>query len=203
MKPFDRLEGIAAPLPMANVDTDKIVPSRFLKTISKAGLGDALFADLRKDPDFVLNQAGRAEARILVALDNFGCGSSREHAPWALEAYGFRCVIAPSFAEIFQNNCRNNAILTITLEKGEVDSLISIISDPAHCVLSVDLPDQVITTSTGETFAFDIAPSHKRFLLNGENEIDRTMALDTTIDEYEASQRARRPWLATALVVEL
>jgi len=199
MKPFDRLEGIAAPLPMANIDTDKIVPSRFLKTVSKAGLAEALFADLRKDPDFILNQAERAEARILVALDNFGCGSSREHAPWALDAYGVRCLIAPSFAEIFQSNCRNNGILTITLERDAVESLMSRVTDPARAVLAVDLPDQTITTSTGEVFAFEITPAHKSFLLNGTSEIDRTLALDRAITTYEASHRASRPWLAAGL----
>lgn len=201
MTPFDRLEGVAAPLPMANIDTDKIVPSRFLKTVSKSGLRDALFADLRSDPDFILNRADWAQARMLVTLDNFGCGSSREHAPWALEASGVRCLIAPSFAEIFQSNCLNNGILTITLPQGEIDSLMAMVSDPARARLTVDLNDQVITTSAGETIAFDIAPAHKSILLNGTNEIDRTMALDDAISAYEDSRRAQRPWLASPLRV--
>lgn len=199
MKPFTRLTGPAAPLTMANVDTDKIVPSRFLKTVSKAGLADALFADLRKNPDFILNQPGRTEAQILVALENFGCGSSREHAPWALAAFGIRCVIAPSFAEIFQNNCRNNGILTVTLPGGEIADLLVILGDPSTSELSVDLPEQTILAQTGRRFDFDIAPAHKTYLLEGLNEIDRTMERDDQITAFETAHRRAQPWLSTPL----
>ncbi|MEQ8433634.1 MAG: 3-isopropylmalate dehydratase small subunit [Oceanicaulis sp.] len=201
MEAFTRVAGVAAPLKMANVDTDKIVPSRFLKTVSKSGLDEALFADLRRDPDFILNQAAWRDARILVALDNFGCGSSREHAPWALAAYGVTCIIAPSFAEIFQNNCRNNGILTITLSADEIDALMAIISLPEHNHLAVDLPDQIVTTAAGKAFSFDIAPAHKRFLLEGMNEIDATLTRDAEISAYEARRRSKQPWLSDPLKI--
>lgn len=201
MEAFTRVEGVAAPLKMANVDTDKIVPSRFLKTVSKSGLDEALFADLRRDPDFILNQAAWRNARIVVALDNFGCGSSREHAPWALAAFGVSCIIAPSFAEIFQSNCRNNGILTVTLSGEQIDALIAVVSEPEHNHLAVDLPDQTVTTATDRTFSFDIAPAHKRFLLEGMNEIDTTLTRDPEIAAYEARLRSERPWLSAPLTV--
>lgn len=194
MQAFDRLEGVAAPLPLANIDTDKIVPSRFLKTVSKSGLSEALFADLRKAPDFVLNHSPWTGARILVALDNFGCGSSREHAPWALAAFGVRCVIAPSFAEIFEANCRNNGILTVTLPREQVEGLMALVGDPDQAMLAVDLPDQTVT-ATDTVHRFEIEPAHKNALLQGLNEIDRTLEMADAIDAYETSRRASTPWM--------
>lgn len=201
MDAFTRLEGIAAPLRMANVDTDKIVPSRFLKTVTRSGLDEALFADLRKDEAFILNQPGYENARILIALDNFGCGSSREHAPWALTAFGIRCIIAPSFAEIFQGNCRNNGILTVVLTRDTVESLMALASDPAKARMVVDLNTQGVTTSQGEVERFDIAPSHKHFLLNGLNEIDQTLEMASDIETFEKDRREIQPWLSEPLRV--
>ncbi len=201
MTPFNHLDAIAAPLAMANVDTDKIVPSRFLKTVSKAGLDEALFADLRSDPDFILNRPEWAKAGILVALDNFGCGSSREHAPWALAAFGIRCIIAPSFAEIFQGNCRNNGILTVQLTRETVDELLALVASPETSKLAVDLPSQTVTTSDGTVHAFEIADAHKTALLEGLNDIERTVALDDTITAFEGEHRRRQPWLAAGLKV--
>ncbi len=156
MQPFNRLEGVAAPLPLANVDTDQIIPARFLKTVERAGLGKGLFAGLRfeadgaEKPDFVLNQPAYRQAKVLIAGDNFGCGSSREHAPWALMDFGIRCVIAPSFADIFANNCLNNGMLLITLPQAEVDALIDEAKGGNH-VFAIDLEAQTVSAPGGAT----------------------------------------------------
>ncbi len=200
MEKFTTWSGIAAPMPRANVDTDLIVPKQFLKTIKRTGLGKALFYDMRRNAadgseraDFVLNRAPYREAKILIAGENFGCGSSREHAPWALADFGIRCVIAPSFADIFFNNCAKNGILLITLPQGDVDTLMA--DAEAGASLTVDLAAQSITRPGGSTLAFDVDAFRKDRLLNGLDDIGLTLQKSASIDAYEDRVRAERPWL--------
>lgn len=184
MKPFTKLTAIAAPIEISNVDTDMILPARFLTTIGRSGLGEGLFYTQRKNPDFILNRNPWSEAKILVGLDNFGCGSSREHAPWALLDYGIRCVIAPSFADIFYNNCCKNGILPITVSSDAIKKLIANITIAETAEISVCLVDQCVRTQ-GLEFHFDIDPARKADLLAGTNDIDRTLSYSDDISIYE------------------
>jgi len=201
MKPFTTLTGIAAPLPQANVDTDKIIPARFLKTIARTGLGKSLFANIRyredgsENPDFVLNQDPWRQAEVLVAHDNFGCGSSREHAPWALLDFGIRCVIAPSFGDIFHNNSFKNGILPIRLPREICDKLMEDAKLGANARVTVDLARQVVVRPNGEEIPFEVDAFRKHLLLNGLDDIGQTMQHAPTIDDYEARQKAAQPWL--------
>jgi 3-isopropylmalate/(R)-2-methylmalate dehydratase small subunit len=201
MDKFTTLTGVAAPMPLVNVDTDMIIPKHFLKTIQRSGLGANLFDEMRYDrdgneiADFVLNQPAYRNAEILVAGDNFGCGSSREHAPWALLDFGIRCVIAPSFADIFFNNCFKNGILPIALPQEQVDILMKDAEKGANARISVDLEAQTITSSDGEVFSFETDPFKKHCLLNGLDDIGLTMERVDDIGAFEARQTAARPWL--------
>ncbi|MDJ0390856.1 3-isopropylmalate dehydratase small subunit [Roseomonas sp. E05] len=201
MDAFTKLTGIAAPLPMANVDTDKIIPARFLKTIARTGLGKSLFANLRykedgsENPDFVLNQEPYRHAEILIAHENFGCGSSREHAPWALLDFGIRCVIAPDFADIFHNNSFKNGILPVRLPRAVCDQLMEDAKLGANARLTVDLERQVVVRPNGEEIPFEIDPLRRYLLLNGLDDIGQTLQQVTAIDGFEAKQRAAQPWL--------
>jgi len=200
MQPFNRLDGKAAPLPLANIDTDQIIPKQFLKTVEREGLAKGLFYDLRFDdngrerPDFVLNRAEFKGASVLVTGDNFGCGSSREHAPWALMDFGIRCVIAPSFADIFNNNCLNNGLLTVALPPEQVDELMDEAKGGNH-VFSVDLESQTVTAPSGKAFRFEIDPSKKEKLLKGLDAIGETLQHAPDIDIFEMKQALARPWL--------
>ena len=200
MEKFTTWSGVAAPLPRANVDTDAIVPKQFLKTIKRTGLGEALFYDLRRNAadgteraDFVLNRPPYRDAKILIAGENFGCGSSREHAPWALAGFGIRCLIAPSFADIFFNNCAKNGILLVVLPQGEVDTLMA--DAEAGASLTVDLAAQSITRPDSSTIAFDVDVLRKDCLFNGLDDIGLTLQKSASIDAYEERVRAERPWL--------
>ncbi|MDR9485293.1 MAG: 3-isopropylmalate dehydratase small subunit [Sediminimonas sp.] len=201
MQKFDKLTGIAAPMPLINVDTDMIIPKQFLKTIKRSGLGVNLFDEMRYDgdgaeiPDFVLNKPQYREAEILVTGDNFGCGSSREHAPWALLDFGIRCVIAPSFADIFYNNCFKNGILPIALPQEQVDILMKDAEKGANARMDIDLEAQTITTSDGEVIRFDIDPFRKHCLINGLDDIALTLEKAPAIDAFEARAAAARPWV--------
>ncbi|WBV42419.1 3-isopropylmalate dehydratase small subunit [Pseudoroseomonas cervicalis] len=201
MDAFTTLTGIAAPLPMANVDTDKIIPARFLKTIARTGLGKSLFANLRyredgsENPDFVLNQEPYRQAEILIAHENFGCGSSREHAPWALLDFGIRCVIAPDFADIFHNNSFKNGILPVRLPREVCDQLMEDAKLGANARITVDLQEQVVVRPNGEKIPFEIDPLRRHLLLNGLDDIGQTMQRAPAIDGFEAKQRAAQPWL--------
>ncbi len=201
MKPFTSLDGVAAPLRMINLDTDRIIPKQFLKTIKRTGLGKYLFNDLRFDmsgneiKDFVLNKPAYRNANILVAGRNFGCGSSREHAPWALMDFGIQCVIAPSFADIFYNNCFKNGILPITLPEEEVEQLLDSAEDGANAVFSVDLISQTVTSPRGVSFEFEIDQFRKHCLVNGLDDIGLTMEKTEKIDSYEEGRSNARPWL--------
>ncbi len=201
MQPFTELTGIAAPLPLANVDTDKIIPARFLKTIKRTGLGVHLFYTLRYDgeggdrPDFVLNQPPYRQAEILIAHENFGCGSSREHAPWALLDFGIRCVIAPSFADIFHTNCFKNGILPIRLPREICDQLMEDARMGGNARISVDLQRQVVVRPSGEEIPFAIDPFRRHLLLNGLDDIGQTMQRAPQIDSYEQNRRQEQPWL--------
>ena len=201
MTPFTTLTGIAAPLPMANVDTDKIIPARFLKTIERKGLGRAAFADMRfnddgsEKPGFVLNREPYRAAEILVAYENFGCGSSREHAPWALLDFGIRCVIAPDFADIFFNNSFKNGILPIRLPREICDALMEDARLGANSRITVDLARQVVVRPSGEEIPFDVDPLRKHRLLNGLDDIGETMQRASVIEGFEKKQRAAQPWL--------
>jgi 3-isopropylmalate/(R)-2-methylmalate dehydratase small subunit len=194
MMPFVRLDAVAAPLPMENVDTDQILAARYLKTTTKTGLGAGLFSTLRARPDFVLNHAPWDRAGILVSLDNFGCGSSREHAPWALLDFGIRCVIAPSIADIFYNNCFKNGILPIVLEACDVARLMRLASVADTARMVVDLKAQSIETVEGRGVTFRIDPRRKQDLLAGVDEVARTLSLQEAIDAYEARRDVARPW---------
>ncbi len=201
MDRFTKLTGVAAPLPMINVDTDKIIPKQFLRTIKRTGLAEGLFYELRFDeagnpkPGFVLDQPAYKAAKILIAGENFGCGSSREHAPWAILDAGIRCVIAPSFGDIFYNNCFKNSILPIKLPQEQVDLLMDDAERGSNAVLSVDLEKQEITGPDGGTLNFEIDPYHKRCLLNGLDDIGLTFEKAAKIDDYEAKHRHAQPWL--------
>jgi 3-isopropylmalate/(R)-2-methylmalate dehydratase small subunit len=201
MDKFKSLTGIAAPLPMINVDTDMIIPKQYLKTIKRTGLGKHLFDEMRYDAsgkevaDFVLNRPAYRKASILVAGDNFGCGSSREHAPWALLDFGIRCVIAPSFADIFYNNCFKNGILPIKLPQEDVDKLMDDASRGANAIISIDLEKQEIRGPDGGSVKFEIDAFRKHCLLNGLDDIGLTMQKAANIDSYEAKARVGQPWL--------
>jgi 3-isopropylmalate/(R)-2-methylmalate dehydratase small subunit len=201
MQKFTTLSGIAAPLPMINVDTDMIIPKQFLKTIKRTGLGKHLFDEMRYEPngaekpDFVLNRPAYRTAQILVAGANFGCGSSREHAPWALLDFGIRCVIAPSFADIFYNNCFKNGILPIALPQEEIDKLMDDAERGANAIVTVDLERQEITGPDGGCIKFDVDPFRKHCLLNGLDDIGLTMQKAPAIAGFEAGNRTSQPWL--------
>ena len=204
MEKFTTLTAVAAPLPMINVDTDMIIPKQFLKTIKRSGLGKNLFDEMRynadgsENPDFVLNKPAYRNAQILVAGDNFGCGSSREHAPWAIQDFGIRCIIAPSFADIFYNNSFKNGILPIVLPQEEVDKLMDDAERGANAIITVDLENQVITGPDGGEIRFEIDPFKKHCLLNGLDEIGLSLEKEAAIDSFEAKRRAATPWLDTA-----
>ena len=201
MDKFTTLTGIGAPMPLVNIDTDMIIPKQFLKTIKRSGLGVNLFDEMRYDrdgneiADFVLNQPAYRETRILVAGDNFGCGSSREHAPWALLDFGIRCVISTSFADIFFNNCFKNGILPITLPQDAVEELMDDAAKGANARMTVDLENQTVSTSDGQQFRFEIDPFRKHCLLNGLDDIGLTMEKSTAIDRYETQMEQARPWV--------
>jgi 3-isopropylmalate/(R)-2-methylmalate dehydratase small subunit len=201
MQKFSTLTAIAAPLPLANVDTDKIVPARFLKTIKRTGLGVHLFDSLRyrpdggENPDFVLNQEPYRHAEILIAHENFGCGSSREHAPWALLDFGIRCVIAPDFADIFHNNCFKNGVLPVRLPRAVCDQLMADAKMGANARLTIDLEAQVVVRPNGEKIRFEIDPFRKHLLLNGLDDIGQTLGHAAAIDGFEARRRSEQPWL--------
>ncbi|WP_193143093.1 MULTISPECIES: 3-isopropylmalate dehydratase small subunit [unclassified Meridianimarinicoccus] len=201
MEKFTVVESVAAPLPLINVDTDMIIPKQFLKTIKRSGLGVNLFDEMRYDddgkeiPDFVLNKPQYRNAQILVSGDNFGCGSSREHAPWALLDFGIRVVIAPSFADIFYNNCFKNGILPIVLPQEDVDKLMDDAQRGANATISVDLENQTIKGPDGGTLAFEVDPFRKHCLLNGLDDIGLTFEKIAAIDAFEATASAARPWV--------
>lgn len=210
MKKFTEVEGLVLPLDRANVDTDYIIPKQFLKSIKRTGFGKNLFDEARYldkglpdaecagrplNPDFVMNQSRYQGASILLARDNFGCGSSREHAPWALDDYGFRCVIAPSFADIFFNNCVKNGILLIVLEEKIVDGLFQETFAQEGYRLAVDLPSQSITKPDGTTITFDIEDSRKTVLLNGLDDISLTLQNKMDIEKFETQWKGTAPWL--------
>ena len=203
MKKFTSIKGPAAPFPMINVDTDQIIPKQYLTAITRAGLGKGLFHDFRYDmnddvnPEFILNREPYTEAKILIAGENFGCGSSREHAPWALDDFGIRCVIAPSFADIFFNNCVKNGVLLIRMPEEQVTALMDIAENPQACVLSIDLEAQTITTADGNSQSFEIEPFRKRRLMNGLDDIGLTLEHEAAISQFEARQKAAQPWLYT------
>ncbi|MEN3975670.1 3-isopropylmalate dehydratase small subunit [Emcibacter sp. SYSU 3D8] len=206
MEKFTKLTGVAAPLPMINVDTDMIIPKQFLKVISRDGLGRGLFDEMRfkqdgsEIPEFVLNQPAYRDAKILVTGANFGCGSSREHAPWAILDFGITCVIAPSFADIFYNNCFKNGILPIVLPQADVDKLMDDAERGANAIVSVDLDAQEITGPDGGKIKFEIDPFRKHCLLNGLDDIGLTLEKKASIDSFEAKQSASQPWLYNAAV---
>ena len=200
MDKFTTLTGIAAPMPLVNIDTDMIIPKQFLKTIQRSGLGKNLFDEMRytqdgqEIPDFVLNQPAYRKAQILVAGDNFGCGSSREHAPWALADFGIRCVISTSFADIFFNNCFKNGILPVVLPQDAVDHLMDDARKGANARITVDLASQTVTASDGKTFAFEVDQFKKHCLLNGLDDIGLTLEKAASIDAYERKNATLRPW---------
>ena len=204
MEKFTKLTGIAAPLPLINVDTDMIIPKQFLKTIQRSGLGKNLFDEMRYDragaeiPDFVLNRPAYRSAQILVAGENFGCGSSREHAPWALLDFGIRCVIAPSFADIFYNNCFKNGILPIVLPQEQVDLLMDDAERGSNAVVTVDLETMTISGPDGGTIPFELDTFRRHCLLNGLDDIGLTMEKAEVIDDFEAGYARRTPWLAAS-----
>ncbi|MBP08413.1 MAG: 3-isopropylmalate dehydratase small subunit [Marinovum sp.] len=201
MQKFDKLTGVAAPLNILNIDTDMIIPKQFLKTIKRSGLGKNLFDEMRfrqdgsEIDDFVLNLAPYRNAEILVAGDNFGCGSSREHAPWALLDFGVRCVISTSFADIFYNNCFKNGILPIVVSADDRDALMADASDTENPELSVDLVNQTIRRPNGPTVSFEIDPFRKKCLLEGLDDIGLTLAKADDIDSYEVKREKDQPWL--------
>ena len=201
MDKFTTLTGIAAPMPLVNIDTDMIIPKGFLKTIKRSGLGINLFDEMRYDrngnenPDFVLNQPQYRQSEIIVAGDNFGCGSSREHAPWALLDFGIRCVISTSFADIFYNNCFKNGILPVVLPQEAVDHLMDDASKGANARITVNLQDQTVTASDGTRYAFDIDPFKKHCMLNGLDDIGLSLEKVSAIDAYESRAQTQFPWL--------
>ena len=201
MDKFVKLTGVAAPLPVVNIDTDMIIPKDYLKTIKRTGLGKGLFAEARfhedgsPNEDFVLNKPAYRKAEILVAGDNFGCGSSREHAPWALLDFGIRCVISTSFADIFFNNCFKNGILPIVLPEAAVEALMNDADNGANARLSVDLEAQTVTAPDGTEYHFDINPTQKHNLLNGLDDIGQTLERGAAIDAFESAAQQARPWV--------
>lgn len=210
MRPFTQHTGIVAPLDLANVDTDMIIPKQFLKSIKRTGFGKNLFDELRYEDegqadqdcthrplrkDFILNKTPYQQSSILLARRNFGCGSSREHAPWALDDFGFRAVIAPSFADIFFNNCFKNGILPIQLTEEEVEALFQEVESDIGCEFSVDLAQQKVTTAKGSTFSFEVDAFRKDCLLNGLDDIGLTLQDEAFIHEFEKKHKASFPWL--------
>ena len=201
MQKFDQLTGVAAPLDILNIDTDMIIPKQFLKTIKRSGLGKNLFDEMRYDrdgsemADFVLNRAPYRQAEILVAGDNFGCGSSREHAPWALLDFGIRCVISTSFADIFYNNCFKNGILPIVVSPDERDALLADAADTENPELSIDLVAQTIRRPNSVTISFEVDAFRKKCLLEGLDDIGLTMEKSGSIDDFEANRTQQQPWL--------
>jgi 3-isopropylmalate/(R)-2-methylmalate dehydratase small subunit len=201
MQKFTTLTGIAAPMPLVNIDTDMIIPKQFLKTIHRSGLGKNLFDEMRytqdgaEIPDFVLNQPAWRNAEIIVAGDNFGCGSSREHAPWALLDFGIRAVISTSFADIFYNNCFKNGILPIVLPAEVVATLMDEARKGANARITVDLDAQTVTTADGQSYAFEIDPFRKHCLLNGMDDIGLSLEKVASIDAFEKMAAAQRPWV--------
>lgn len=201
MEKFGSFTGVAAPLPFINIDTDMIIPKQYLKTIKRTGLGTALFSEMRyhedgsENPDFVLNKTAYRNASILVAGDNFGCGSSREHAPWALKDFGVRCVISTSFADIFYNNCFKNSILPIVVTPEQLEALLDDAERGSNATLSIDLEAQTISGPDGGTITFDIDPARKNALLEGLDDIGLTLAKVKSIDGFEAGMSADRPWI--------
>ncbi|HJO88068.1 MAG: 3-isopropylmalate dehydratase small subunit [Alphaproteobacteria bacterium] len=200
MEKFIILTGVAAPLPMENVNTDMIIPKQFLKTIKRTGLREGLFYEHRFNDqgkeieDFVLNRSPYHKAKILITEGNFGCGSSREHAPWALLDFGIRCIIALSFADIFRNNCFQNGILPITLPQEDIDRLMDGVERGTNAVLTVDLEAQTITGPDDSSISFDIDPFHKQCLLEGHDNIALTMKKKDKIADFEAQQKQEQPW---------
>ena len=200
MDKFTKLRGVAAPLNMINIDTDKLIPKQFLKTIKRTGLGKHLFNEMRfnedgsEKQDFVLNKSAYREASIIVAGDNFGCGSSREHAPWALLDFGIKCVISTSFADIFYNNCFKNGILPIVVNKQQLDQLMDDAENGANAVLDVDLEAQEIIRPSGEKVTFEIDEFRKHCLINGLDDIGLTMEKEENIDNFEKRRAAEQPW---------
>ncbi len=201
MDKFTKLTGVAAPLPMINIDTDMIIPKQFLKTIKRTGLGKSLFFEMRYDDngneiaDFVLNQPAYRESKILVAGDNFGCGSSREHAPWALLDFGIRCVVATDFADIFYNNCFKNGILPIRLPQKDVDKLMDDAERGANATVTIDLEAQEISGPDGGVIKFEVDAFRKHCLLNGLDDIALTMEKSDKISAFEEKSKAEQPWL--------
>jgi 3-isopropylmalate/(R)-2-methylmalate dehydratase small subunit len=201
MEKFTTLTGVAAPLPVVNIDTDMIIPKDYLKTIKRTGLGKGLFAEARynedgsPNADFVLNKPAYQNAKIIVAGDNFGCGSSREHAPWALLDFGIRCVISTSFADIFYNNCFKNGILPIIVSQENLDKLMDDASRGSNAILSIDLEAQTISGPDGGSITFDIDPARKHIMLEGLDDIGTTLKNDASIGSFENKMQAERPWL--------
>jgi 3-isopropylmalate/(R)-2-methylmalate dehydratase small subunit len=201
MQKFTTLTGVAAPMPMINIDTDKIIPKQFLKTIARTGLGKALFDEMRykndgsENPDFILNKPAYRKAKILVAGENFGCGSSREHAPWALLDFGITCVIATSFADIFYNNCFKNGILPIKLPQADVDKLMDDAERGANAIITIDLEKQEITGPDGGCVKFELDAFRKHCLINGLDDVGLTLQKEKAIDAFEAKRKAATPWL--------
>ena len=200
MEKFNKLRGVAAPLNMINIDTDKLIPKQFLKTIKRTGLGKHLFNEMRfnedgsEKPDFVRNKAAYRSSNIIVAGDNFGCGSSREHAPWALLDFGIKCVISTSFADIFYNNCFKNGILPIVVNKQQLDHLMDDAENGANAVLDIDLEAQEITRPNGESVTFEIDEFRKHCLINGLDDIVLTMEKEKNIDSFEKKRATEQPW---------
>lgn len=201
MDKFTTLTGIAAPLPLINIDTDMIIPKQFLKTIKRSGLGVNLFDEMRYNEagneraDFVLNQPAYREAEILVTGDNFGCGSSREHAPWAIKDFGLRCIIAPSFADIFFNNCFKNGILPIALPQDQVDVLMQDAQKGSNARITVDPEAQTVTSSDGTTFGFEVDSFKKHCLMNGLDDIGLTLEKMDNVAQFETQMASSRPWV--------
>lgn len=201
MEKFDKLTGIAAPMPLVNIDTDMIIPKQFLKTIKRSGLGVHAFDEMRfrddgsENPDFVLNKPAYRDAQVIVAGDNFGCGSSREHAPWALADFGIKVVISTSFADIFYNNCFKNGMLPIALPQEAVDVLMKDAEKGENARMTIDLEAQTVTTSDGESFSFELDSFKKHCLINGLDDIGLTMEKVTAIDTFESTALQSRPWV--------
>jgi len=204
MEKFNKVTGVAAPLPLVNVDSDKIIPKQFLKTIARTGLGKGLFYEMRTNEDgtarddFILDQEPYTNAEILIAGDNFGCGSSREHAPWALQDFGIKVVIAPTFADIFYNNSFKNGMLLIKLPQEQIDNLMSVASDPENPEITVDLEKQEVHAPNGVVYPFELDPFLKQCLLEGLDDIGLTMQRDGKITDFEGGQSGQQPWLYKA-----
>lgn len=201
MEKFEKVTGVAAPMPLVNIDTDMIIPKQFLKTIKRSGLGVNLFDEMRymddgsENPDFVLNKPAYRSAEILVTGENFGCGSSREHAPWALKDFGIRCIISTSFADIFFNNCFKNGILPVVLEQEQVDALMAETEKGQNARITVDLEKQEISSPDGQVFSFNIDPFKKQCLLDGLDDIGLTQEKSKSIESFEAKASIERPWV--------